>query len=53
MTTKGTGHLLSYIEPHYILIGFFAAAGLAASLWNLKAGELNGAEAVTPAASVH
>ena len=53
VTTKGTGHLLSYIEPNYILIGFFAAAGLAASLWNLTAGGTNGTEAVTPAANVH
>lgn len=48
VTTKGTGHLLSYIEPHYILIGFFAAAGLAASLWNLRAGGVDDADTVRP-----
>ena len=36
VTTKGTAHLLSYVGPHFLIIGFIAACGLLASLWNLR-----------------
>jgi hypothetical protein len=34
--TKGTAHVLPYVEPNFILIGFFTFCGLAVSLWNLR-----------------
>ncbi len=36
VTTKGTAHFLSYVEPHYFMIAFFAACGIAACAWNLR-----------------
>lgn len=35
VTTYGTGHVLSYLEPFYILLGSFAACGVGLSLWNM------------------
>jgi len=35
VTTKGTAHFLPYVSPYFLLFGFFAACGLAVSLWNL------------------
>ncbi len=37
VTTTGTAHYLSYVGPQFLMIGFFAACGLLASLWNLSA----------------
>jgi hypothetical protein len=36
VTTKGSAHLLDYVEPNYVMFGLIAAGGLAVALWNLK-----------------
>ncbi len=36
ITTKGTGHVLSYLEPILMLLGTLAACGLGLSVWNLS-----------------
>lgn len=36
VTTKGTAHVLSYIEQYLLLFGSLAVCGLFASFWNLK-----------------
>ena len=35
VTTYGTGHVLSYIEPTLLLMGMLTCCGLGLSLWNL------------------
>jgi hypothetical protein len=34
VTTKGTAHVLGYVEPYFILFGFAAICGVLAGLWN-------------------
>lgn len=36
VTTKGTAHMLPYVGPHFLMLGFLAACGLLASLWNFR-----------------
>ncbi len=36
VTTRGTAHVLSYIEHYLLLFGSLAVCGLIASFWNLK-----------------
>ena len=36
VTTKGTAHILPYVEGDLVVFGFFAACGLFFSLWNLR-----------------
>jgi hypothetical protein len=35
VTTRGTAHVLAYIEPYLLLFSFLAGCGLIASIWNL------------------
>ena len=35
VTTYGTAHVLSYLDPLLILLGCFSACGVAISLWNM------------------
>lgn len=35
VTTYGTGHVISYIEPTLLLLGALTCCGLGLSLWNL------------------
>lgn len=36
VTTYGTGHVLSYVEPTLFAMGLLACLGLGLSLWNLR-----------------
>jgi hypothetical protein len=36
VTTKGTAHMLPYVESEFIVFGFVAAWGLFFSIWNLR-----------------
>jgi hypothetical protein len=36
VTTYGTGHVLSYLEPTLLLMGTLTCCGLGLSLWNLS-----------------
>jgi hypothetical protein len=36
VTTKGTAHVLPYLEGVLLLFGFFAACGSVASIWNVR-----------------
>ncbi len=36
VTTKGTAHVIAYLEPYLVMFSFLAGCGFLASVWNLK-----------------
>jgi hypothetical protein len=34
--TKGTAHVIPYLEPYLVMFSFLAGCGVLASVWNLK-----------------